>query len=194
MTVSDHLQQGKPLVVAERALAEVSEAVREFAESSIARAKTRSAERGAVHKVRAIKMKNQISLFRDEVLSVKPEDLGAARDYLVEGVPSWIRMMDELLDAGDEAESLSFASPRELRRKNAVWLQNLVDGNVHVEEIKNILLDLLEHLDPTPVDYLESEARRIHGNDAERILKSFEGIASSDAFTTDAFKKRHNIR
>ena len=56
------------------------------------------------------------------------------------------------------------------------------------------MVDLLEAIDPSPVGYLEDEVRKIHGGNAESMLASFKELATSNGFTQEAFKQRHNLK
>lgn len=168
--------------------------MKEFASAYIERVQRQSANKGAAYQAGAAKMKARLQHLVMQTKRAKPEEQQTVSKLVLRYAPGWVRMMDELLDAYDEAESLYQLSPREIRRRHADWMKSLTTANKDTEQMKTMMIDLLELFDPTPEDYLEQEARRIHGDDADRILQTFSHIAESDAFTLDAFKKRHNLR
>lgn len=187
-----------PLQEVSAAMGAVSESVQLFANAYIARAKKQSLEPGAARKAEAAQLKVRLQNFcksvNDELVRADPMQKQQIIEQIVARVPVWVRLFDELLLSFEELEGTLALAPRETRRKHAEWAQRLRSANTDTHAMREMLLDLLEQVDPTPDDYLESEVRARHGNDADRLMQGFEALATSDAFTLDAFKKRHNLR
>lgn len=176
----------------------VSESVQLFASACIARAKKQSLEPGAAQKAEAAQLKVRLQNFcksvNDELVRADLMQKQQIIEQIVARVPVWVRMLDELMHAFEESHGTFALAPREVRRKHADWLDRLKAANADTSAMREMLLELLEQVDPTPEDFLELELKARCGDDAGRIMRSFDSIATSNAFTLDAFKQRQNLR
>lgn len=115
------------------------------------------------------------------------------RDILVQGVETWVSMSDKLLAALEEAESMFQSSSREIKRKFARRHDSLRRAGSKVAEIRDLLFDFGESLEPTPQDYIAREVHRIHG-DSTSLLASFSELSNSENSSLEIFKKRHDLK
>lgn len=180
------------------AMGAVDESLQAFARDCITRVQKQSSEPGAAHKAGAAQLKTRLRNFcagvSDELERVDSMQKQLIVDQLVSRLPIWVRMLDELMHAFEESYGTFALAPREVRRKHANWLDRLKAANADTSAMREMLLELLEQVDPTPEDFLELELKAKCGDDAGRIMRSFDSIATSNAFTLDAFKQRQNLR
>lgn len=178
------------------AAGEVTEAVKEFSEALIARVKNKSASGGKTL-TEGQRLKKRLQQLCDQVYEAwlqADKDLKAQITQLVtQTFPEWVRMMDDLLAESEVLQGILAVTPRPIRRKRSKEISEMNSTIEDAKALREMMLEFLERIDPTPDDYLESEVRARHGNDADRLMQGFESIATSDAFTLEAFKKRHNL-
>lgn len=187
-----------PLEGVQLAMSNLSESVREFAEACIARVKAQASAPGVAFEARSVQLKVRVLNFCEDtesaLLGLDDMHRSIILARIVPGVESLVRVLDELLESYDDFEvAIAFAS-REVRRKHAGGINGMKAGVAAVHAMRDALLSLMERIDPTPDDYIETEMQTRLGEGARRALKSFDSIANSDAFTLGAFKKRNDLK
>ena len=180
MISADLHRKETPLRGVEAAVDEVSRSAEELTRGLLAGVKSRSKANGADFRAQAAAMRVRLDGLYKQALAAEKEHPDQVARLILAIVPRWIKPLDELSEVFDKATSLYLMSPREIRRSHAQWFKTLNAGMEDTERTKAMMIDLLEHFDPTPADYLEQEMLRIHGVRAESMIASFKELASSD--------------
>lgn len=195
MTVENLIQHESPSPGLEVAVGAVSESVKEFTSALLARVGADSAMLGrgpellAMGKVLQAKFQEMTIV----VLPIVRRDHEAQR-FVIHSLTELIEMADELLSTMDEIEIRYQASSRSTRRAQARRMALTNKIAEVLTKLRDMMIDFLELIDPTPAGYLEDEVRKIHGDCANSMISSFKGLATSESFTLEAFKQRHDLK
>ncbi len=193
MTVANLVHHDSPNHGLDVAMGAVSESVKELTDSLIARISTDSSElgRGPELLAQSKKVHAQIQNLAQQVLATDNPDV---RKSVATSLVEWVGMTTEMLAKFDEVDILYRAASREVRRAKQRKMALIGRINESSLGLRDMMVDLLEAIDPSPVGYLEDEVRKIHGGNAESMLASFKELATSNGFTQEAFKQRHNLK
>lgn len=193
MTLAFLAHQAHPVVGDDVGVSVVSESVQEFASSLLARIGTDAAMLGKAPKLLADtkKIREQFRTLANSVLAL--EDIKEQRN-IAKTVSTWLPQITDSLNRLDQFDVSYQVASREIRRAQSRPVAMMAQIGAGVLELHNMMVDLLELIDPAPVGYLETETRKIHGDRSESLLSSFNELATSDGFSQEAFKQRHSLK
>lgn len=178
-------------------VSDVRTAVDEYTNALIERMRTDSASVGEGPELvsKGLELQQKFQELLEKISTLSPHDRSHPVLQVFSKVAlAKVRQMDQLLAQQDEMELHYHNASREWRQKKMRYLATARQVFESLAKLRALLIDFLEALDPTPVDYLESEINRIHGTLAYSMISSFKELATSEECSIDAFKQRHNLK
>lgn len=177
------------------AVGDVEAYVREFSECFLARIANDAAELGRGPQVLAMgrKMIDVLGNLKSKMLAGDYKD-DPALDDLSGHLAHWLQKSDEALELMDEVELRYRSSSRESRRANSRKYAMANDVANAVRDIKTLLLDIFELIDPTPENYLDELMGSFHADQPPSMIVSFGTLSSSGNYSAGAVKRRHGLK
>jgi hypothetical protein len=179
----------------ELAMGAMNDTVKELSSALIARASGGPRSPAARRRVVAVAKSMKPRFLEMVAAASEPTPNGQQTiQELGANVTRWLCRTDEVHQLIEKQEAIHNALSREARRANAEFISGARQLYEILDELRDLMMDFMESIDPTPVGYLEDEIHRIHGAEGAAVLTGLIELSSSDTYTLEAFKQRHNLK